>query len=70
MKKRTFSLSQNQIAALQKLAEKSGLVISEHVRRALDAYSSHGKRATYDDRQQICLVCHWTRPGVSNYEVT
>jgi hypothetical protein len=43
MKKRTFSLSENQIAALQKLAKKSGLVISEHVRRALDAYLGRQK---------------------------
>jgi ribosomal protein S13 len=38
MKKRTFSLSENQIEALQAIAEKTGLVISEHVRRAIDAY--------------------------------
>jgi predicted transcriptional regulator len=38
MKKRTFSLSENQIEALQALAKKNGLVISEHVRRAIDAY--------------------------------
>jgi predicted transcriptional regulator len=45
MKKRTFSLSENQIAALQAIAKKTGLVISEHVRRAIDAYLERQKAA-------------------------
>jgi hypothetical protein len=44
MKKRSFSLSENQIAALQALSKKTGLVISEHVRRAIDQYLAHLKR--------------------------
>jgi hypothetical protein len=37
MKKRTFSLSEKQITELQHAAKVSGLKISEHVRRAIDA---------------------------------
>jgi predicted DNA-binding protein len=44
MKKRTFSLAEKQIAALQRLSKQTGLVISEHVRRAIDAYFSDIKR--------------------------
>jgi hypothetical protein len=51
MKKRTFSLAEKQIAALQRLSKETGLVISEHVRRAIDAYLSdrnhtHRRRKT------------------------
>lgn len=38
MKRRNFFLTKNQILALQELASKTGLKVSEHIRRAIDAY--------------------------------
>lgn len=38
MKRTAFFLTENQIAALRKLADKTGLKVSEHIRRAIDAY--------------------------------
>jgi hypothetical protein len=50
MKKRTFSLSENQIALLQALYKKTGLVISEHVRLAIDAYLANIKQTRNKSR--------------------
>jgi hypothetical protein len=44
MKKQTYTVTDDQIAALKKLRKKTGMNKSEHVRRALDAYLSHAKR--------------------------
>lgn len=38
MKKRNFYLADRQIVAIEKLAKKTGITFSEHVRRAIDAY--------------------------------
>jgi predicted DNA-binding protein len=38
MKRLNFFLPEQVIAALQALSEKTGLSVSEHVRRAIDAY--------------------------------
>lgn len=38
MKRQAVFLTKNQIETLHKLAEKTGLKISEHIRRAIDSY--------------------------------
>lgn len=43
MKRVNFHLTDKQIAALRKLSKKTGLTVSELVRRAVDAYLKEGK---------------------------
>jgi len=38
MKRLNFFLPEQVIAALQALSDKTGLTVSEHIRRAIDAY--------------------------------
>jgi predicted DNA-binding protein len=38
MKRQNFFLPEQVIAALQALSDKTGLTVSEHIRRAIDAY--------------------------------
>jgi predicted DNA-binding protein len=43
MKRLNFFLPEQVIAALQSLSEKTGLTVSEHIRRAIDAYLKKNK---------------------------
>lgn len=43
MKKVNYYLTQKQIAQLRALSSETGLTISEHIRRAIDAYLEHLK---------------------------
>lgn len=45
MKRLHLYLTEQQLAALRKLAEKTGLPLGDHVRRALDAYLTDTKQA-------------------------
>lgn len=44
MKRVQYHLTDKQIAALKILAEKSGLSVAEHIRRAVDAYLEKEKK--------------------------
>jgi len=44
MKRANFFLAPNQIQALKALAEKTGLTVSELVRRAIDAYLERNRK--------------------------
>lgn len=43
MKKLNFYLPEQVAAALQALSDKTGLTVSEHIRRAIDAYLKKNK---------------------------
>jgi predicted DNA-binding protein len=44
MKRLNFFLPEQVIASLQALSEKTGLTVSEHIRRAIDAYLKKNKQ--------------------------
>jgi predicted DNA-binding protein len=43
MRKLNFYLPEQVMAALQALSDKTGLTVSEHIRRAIDAYLKKNK---------------------------
>jgi hypothetical protein len=43
MRKLNFYLPEQVVAALQALSDKTGLTVSEHIRRAIDAYLKKNK---------------------------
>jgi hypothetical protein len=45
MKKQTYTVTDDQIAALEGLYKKPGMKKSEHVRRAIDIYIAASKRS-------------------------